>query len=148
MFILLVENNQFHASVLCKMLLKAGFNTIGFVDSGLDCIKLMHQNKTPDVVIIDENECTVKGVDILKSIQQTNANTRIIILTSDESTISEAHYAQGNSISYFKRDNLASENFTRTLYDIFTEKIRQSNKPVPEPIFSGFGKSFSFTFVS
>jgi DNA-binding NarL/FixJ family response regulator len=145
MFILLVDNNRFYVSVLKEMLQRAGFNSIGYAENGIECVLQINKDKGPDVIIIDENQCQVNGVDILKNIRISRPGIRIIILTREESTHNyDINLTPENkSILYIAKDSITSENLPPFLYTIFAENLTSSVTPSGNNAFSSFRKSFT-----
>lgn len=145
MFILLVDNNRFYVSVLTEMLQRAGFNNIAYAENGIECVLNINKDKGPDVIIIDESQCQVNGVDIIKNIRISRPGIRIIILTGKES----AHNFDINlapekkSILYITKDSVTSKNLPPFLYTIFTENLTSSAKPTGNNAFSSFIESFT-----
>ena len=122
MFILLVDNNRFYASVVKEMLLKAGFDAVGYAENGIECAIKVYDDK-PEVVIIDESQCNINGVDIIKNIQMTRPETRVIVLADHEPLRNNQSIPASNTILYFPKADITSENLPKILYGIFTEKL-------------------------
>lgn len=141
MFILLVDNNRFHASVLKEMLLKAGFDTVGYAENGIECAIQVY-DESPDVVIIDESQCFINGVDIIKNIHITRPETRIIVLTEDEFVLHPRFGEDKNPVHYFLKSNITCENLPQLLYSIFTERLK-AYRPSVNTAFLSFRKSFA-----
>jgi CheY-like chemotaxis protein len=138
MFILLVNNNQFHAAVMKEMLLKAGFDTVGFAENGYECLQQVNQNESPDVVIIDESLCVANGLDIVNNIRILRPEIRIIILTEEESKLKIFLNPEKRPVLYFPKDSLTAKNLPQILYSIFTEKL---NTVYISPVRKGFSSS-------
>lgn len=141
MFILLVDDNLFYVSVMKEMLSKAGFNHIGNVESGLECILQIYKGDVPDVIIIDENQCNANGVDVLKNIRSSNPEVTIIILTNEETAVSYHLLPQKGATLNISKSSITSENLPQLLYTIFTERINYSKQTTVPPMFSLFRKS-------
>jgi len=143
MFILLVDNNRFFVSVLKQMLLKAGFSVIGDAENGTECVLQINRSESPDVLIIDESQCYIDGVDIIKHIRRSRPKIRIIILTDGESQLNFNLNYEKESIFYIAKESITSENLSQVLYNIFTENLTSIVKPSVKNAFSSFRKSLS-----
>jgi len=143
MFILLVDNNRFYFSVLKQLLFTAGFNTIGYAENGIECILQIDKHENPDVIIIDESQCFVDGVDIVKNIRFSRPEIRIIILTDEESMLNVNIISDKKSILYIPKNSSLSENLLNALYTIFTENLYPANKPSVTNAFLSFRESYS-----
>jgi len=145
MFILLVDNNWFYASVIKKMLLNAGFNRIEYLDNGTEGMQQVNRGEVPDVIIIDENQCFVNNTDIIKNIHSSRPDLSIIVLTSSEPANSTTGKPGNEFVIYMTKDSVSADNLPQTLYDIFTEKINVKRKTSLPRAFSLFRKSFACT---
>lgn len=143
MYILLVDDNQFYVSVLKELMLKAGFNQIGSLDTGLECLIQLQKSEIPDVIIIDERQCYINGVDVIKSILSYRPDLTLIILTGTESPVNINFNPEKGSTICIAKDSITAENLPQILYNIFTEKINITKKPSSASVFSSFRKSFA-----
>jgi len=143
MFILIVDNNRFFVSVLGKVLLNAGFNSIDNSDNGLDCVFKINKGDSPDVIIIDEEQCFVNGLDVIKNIRNLKAETRIIILTREESDLNINLFPDNRSIYFMVKSKINADNLPQLLYTIFTEKISSTQIPRVNKVFSSLRRSFT-----
>jgi len=143
MFILIVDNNRFFVSVLGKVLLNAGFNSIGNSDNGLDCVFEINKGESPDVIIIDEEQCFVNGLDVIKNIRNLKAETRIIILTREESDLNINLFPDNRSVYFMVKSKINADNLPQLLYTIFTEKISSTQIPRVNKVFSSLRRSFT-----
>ena len=141
MFILLVDNNRFHASVVKEMLLKAGFDSIGYAENGIECAIKVYDEK-PEVIIIDESQCNINGVDIIKNIQMTRPDTRIIVMAENELSQNNRITSARNPLLYIPKQDITSENLPQILYGIFTEKL-SAKKVSVQPAFTLFREPFA-----
>ncbi len=141
MFILNVDNNLFHAAVLMEMLLKAGFDNIGYAENGFDCLEQVNIEESPDVIIIDESLCFINGLDVIKNIRILKPEIRIIILTGGETNMKVHPNPEKKSVFFFPKDRLTAKNLPNILYSIFTEKL---NTVYISPVRKGFSSSRKF----
>lgn len=143
MLILLVDNNRFFVSVLQTMLHKAGFNSLACADNGLECIRQLDNDVFPDVVVIDETQCYVKGLDIIEKIRYSRPGTKIIILTGYDSDMDVNMLPDNNSIYFLDKSSITADNLPQLLYSIFTEKISSARIPKVNKVFSSLRRSFT-----
>lgn len=143
MFILIVDNNSFFVSVLQKVLLNAGFNSVDSLDNGLDCVFEIKRGDSPDVIIIDEEQCYVNGLDIIKNIKNLQAETKIIILTREDSELNINLLPENRSDYFMVKSRINADNLPQLLYAIFTEKISSTKIPIKNKVFSSLRQSFT-----
>lgn len=143
MFILIVDNNRFFVSVLQTMLLNAGFNNFESLDSGLDCVFEIKRGDIPDVIFIDEEQCVINGLEILKNINNSNAGTRIIILTREDSELNTHIPYDARSPYFMVKSKINADTLAQLLYTIFTEKISSTKMPTGNKVFSSLRRSFT-----
>jgi DNA-binding NarL/FixJ family response regulator len=143
MFILIVDNNRFFISVLQTLLLNSGFNCIESSDNGLDCVFEINKGDTPEVIIIDESQCFINGFDILKNIRHSQRETRIIILTREDSELNNSKPAKNDFVFYMVKSKINADNLPQLLYDIFTQKISSTKIPTANKVFSSLRRSFT-----
>lgn len=143
MFILLVDNNRFFVSVLKVMLFKAGFNSIGVADNGHECLNQIDEDESPDVIIIDENQCFIDGLDVIEHIRISLPDTKIIILTCLNSDLNINLLPEKGSIFLMDKSSITADNLPQILYNIFTEKISATKLPQSNRVFSSLRRSFT-----
>jgi CheY-like chemotaxis protein len=143
MFILLADSNKFFVTVLQAMLSKAGFNSIECADNGLECLKQVSRNDSPDVIIIDESLCYVDGSDIVEKLRFSKPETRIIILTCVDSTFNINLLPDKGHIFLMEKSCVNAENLPQVLYNIFTEKISATKVPQQNRVFLSLRRSFT-----
>ena len=143
MFILLVDNNRFFVSVLKVMLFKAGFNSIGVVDKGQECLNQVNEEERPEVIIIDESQCFIDGNDIIEKIRQLLPDAKIIIMTCLHSDLNINFLPEKGSIFLMDKSSITADNLPQVLYNIFTEKISATKLPQANRVFSSLRRSFT-----
>jgi len=143
MFILVVDNNRFYVSVLQAMLSRAGFNSVEYTDNGLECVSEIYKDENPDVIIIDEGQCYINGLDIVKIIRHSQPNTKIIIMTGVDSNFNTNLLPDNGSIYLMEKSSIAADNLPQILYNIFTEKISSTKLPTANKVFSSLRRSFT-----
>ena len=136
MLILLVDNNLFYTYVLNEMLHKAGFNHVQYVENGLECILQMYKKDIPDVLIIDEGQCSVNGVDVLQNTRNSKSDLTIIVLTEGNLPGDANKKLKKGATLHLSKDSLNAGNLPKMLYGIFTENIVTNKKRVVSRAFS------------
>jgi len=143
MFILIVDDNQFFVSVMKEMLLQAGFNHIGSIESGFECVFQIYKGDVPDVIIIDENQCFINGVDVISKISESIPNLTVIVLADKDAPVNFNLLPKKGSTLYFAKQNLNADNLPQALYTIFTESISFPKKTKAPNTFSLYKKSLA-----
>lgn len=143
MFILLVDDNQFYVSVMKEMLLQAGFSHIGSVESGFECVFQIYKGDVPDVIIIDENQCFINGVDVISKISESIPNLTVIVLADKDAPVNFNLLPKKGSTLYFAKQNINADNLSQALYTIFTESISFPKKAKTQNIISLYKKSLA-----
>lgn len=128
MLILMIDDNRFYVSVLKEMLSKAGFNRLEDSDSVQEGVPTQFDGESPDVVIIDENQCFKNDVDVLKYYQKSSPGFTAIILTSTDSGPQEQGLPQKGSPIYMPKDSVTADNLPKILYNLYSEKINSIRK--------------------
>lgn len=125
------------------MLLEAGFNSLGSHENGLEYMLQPSKYEIPDVLIIDQNQCYANGIDVIKTIRNTNPEVTVIVLTNGTSPLNSSLIPEIGSTLYFAKDSITADNLPQVLYSIFTEKISFAKKRnVPKEL-SLFRKTFA-----
>lgn len=143
MFILLVDNNRFFASVLSEMLANNGFKNIQYLDNGLECVMQIYKGEIPDVIIIDENQCFVNGIDVLKNIRSSNPLLKIIILTGEKSPLHVNLEPIKGVVRYIAKDTITSENLPKLILTIEADTRTMYSKPGFLNTFKAWRSSFA-----
>ena len=141
MLILLVDNNRFYTYVLNEMLQKAGFNHVQYVENGLECILQMYKRDIPDVIIIDESQCSVNGVDVLLNTRNSKPDLTIIVLTDTNPPGGGKDKLRKGATVHLSKNSVNAENLPKVLYSIFSENIVMNKKRVVTRAFSRMKKS-------
>jgi len=143
MFILLVDNNRFFVSVLSEMLINSGFYNVQYIDNGLECVVQIYKGEIPDVIIIDENQCIVNGVDVLKNIRNNKPDLKIIILTGHNSPLNVNLEPERGVVRYIAKDTITAENLPKLIKTIQVENSFLIRKPNIASKFAVWRKSFA-----
>jgi DNA-binding NtrC family response regulator len=80
--IFIVEDDAFYASLLKNEIVKNRLGKVESFSSGESFMNNLY--KMPDIVLLDHNLGSMKGVDILKEIKSINPNIQVILLSAKE----------------------------------------------------------------
>jgi DNA-binding NtrC family response regulator len=131
MFILLVEDDPFYATMLLELLQSAGYDDVKHVDNGLECLLQVYEERVPDVIIMDQQLGLVNGVEVLQKIRAYKPDLRVIFMSGQKSVKLAVQSIKQGALDYIKKDEKAFENLLPVLKKIESEIQRQSdNKPV------------------
>lgn len=143
MKILLVDNNRLFVSLLKTILSNAGFNQIASADSGLECIFQVKDDVNPDVIIIDEGQCIINGMDIIRNIHYSWPGTKIIILTGINSNLDINLLPDTGSMFFMDKKSITADNLPQLLYTLVTKKISSTIVPKANKVYSSLRRSFT-----
>jgi len=141
MLILLADSNKFFSLVLHGMLLKAGFDHVNRVENGLECVLSFYEDDAPDVVIIDEQQCIVNGVDVLKNTLKANPSLSIIVLTDEERKVGFEFLRKDGTALRLPKSSITSENLPKILFSIFSKNIVETREKSISKAFEKFRKT-------
>ena len=131
MFILLVEDDPFYATMLLESLQNAGYDDVKHVDNGLECLLQVYEERVPDVIIMDQQLGLVNGVEVLQKIRAYKPDLRVIFMSGQKSVKLAVQSIKQGALDYIKKDEKAFENLLPVLKNIESEIQHQSdNKPV------------------
>ena len=81
--IFLVEDDPFYLSILQKSVTSAKVCQVSAYTTGEDCLNNIY--KQPDIVVLDQNlEGNLSGLDVLKQIKGLNPDIQVIFLSAQE----------------------------------------------------------------
>jgi two-component system OmpR family response regulator len=80
--IFIVEDDAFYATLLKNEIVKNRLGKVESFSSGESFMNNLY--KMPDIVLLDHNLGSMKGVDILKKIKSINPNIQVILLSAQE----------------------------------------------------------------
>lgn len=136
MFIQLVDNNKFYASVLTELLHNAGFKSTRHASGGNEFISKVVTREIPDVLIIDESNCFEGDVDIIKESRNIYPGLTVIVLTGSEMRSNVTSNPEDGSIHFLAKESVTIESLPELLYNIFTNKIGRVKKTPRSRVFS------------
>jgi DNA-binding NarL/FixJ family response regulator len=82
MYILLVEEDHFYATMIMGLLKKAGFDDVKHIDNGIDCLLQVYEEVTPDLVIMDSHLGRVNGVEVLQKLLNHKPGLKVVLMSS------------------------------------------------------------------
>jgi DNA-binding NarL/FixJ family response regulator len=82
MYILLVEEDHFYASMILGLLKKSGFDDVKHIDNGIDCLLQVYEDVTPDLVIMDSFLGRVNGVEVLQKLIKHKPGLKVVLMSS------------------------------------------------------------------
>ena len=108
--IFIVDDDEMLTEALSDYLTRSVAHNISVFSTGEDFIQ--HISENPDVVILDYYLNTVhkdaaNGLEVLESIKEYLTNTRVIMLSSQESYVTAAKTIQKGALQYVIKDENA-----------------------------------------
>lgn len=143
MLILLVDPNKVFVASLRAILLKAGFSSILYVDHGFACIHSACTLKHPEVIIIDETQCFLAGLDIIEEIHTSWPEAKVIVLTGIGSDLNIDMFPDTGSMYFMDKKSINAENLPQLLYNIVTQKVSFTRVPQANKVFKALRRSFT-----
>jgi DNA-binding NtrC family response regulator len=140
MFILLVEDDHFYATMLLELLENAGYENVKHVDNGLECLLQVYEDTIPDVIVMDEELGMVNGTEVLQKIRAFKPDLKVIFLSGQKSVKLAVQSIKQGAMDYIRKDDKAFENLLPLLKKVEAEmKDREASKPVKQ-FFTGIKK--------
>lgn len=90
--ILIVDDSPLLRQTARDTLTQAGFNVLGTLSSGEECLQYLKNNPPPEIILLDIVMPGIDGIEVLKEIRQQKINTKVVIFTSiaDRATVQKA----------------------------------------------------------
>jgi len=130
MFILLVEDDHFYASMLQELLRQNGYTDLKHFDNGLECLLQIYEDKAPDVVIMDHQLGLVNGVEVLQKIRAYKPDLRVIFMSGQKDVKVAVQSIKKGARDYITKDEKAFERLLAVLKEIESEMTtKEQNKP-------------------
>lgn len=127
----LIDDDNFHLSVIKKMLNNAGHNRIISFDNGLDALNEIHQN--PDVILLDHNMELYNGYEVLRKIKRYNPNACVIIVSGQESINAAVNTLKYGAFDYLQKDEHLEQNLQNAISRF--KKLKAAVKPKKNKFF-------------
>ncbi len=130
MFILLVEDDHFYASMIQELLRQNGYTDLKHFDNGLECLLQVYEDKVPDVVIMDYQLGLVNGVEVLQKIRAYKPDLRVIFMSGQKDVKVAVQSIKKGARDYITKDEKAFERLLTVLKEIESEMtMKEQNKP-------------------
>jgi DNA-binding NarL/FixJ family response regulator len=131
MYILLVEEDHFYATMISGFLKKEGFGQIKHIDNGIDCLLQVYEEATPDLVILDAHLGRVNGVEVIEKLMRHKPGLKVIILASQASGKRISPAVQDVVLEVIQKDDRVFEKLMPQVRFVHSEVIsRKKAKPV------------------
>lgn len=118
MFILLVEDDHFYATVLMESLKSAGYDDLKHVDNGLECLLQVYEEKVPDAIIMDHQLGMVNGVEVLQKIRAYKPDLRVIFMSGQKDVKIAVQSVKLGAMDYIIKDSNAIPRLIEVLKEI------------------------------
>jgi len=130
MFILLVEDDHFYATMLLELLLKHGYSDVKHVDNGLQCLLQVYEDRVPDVIIMDHQLGLVNGVEVLQKIRAYKPDLQVIFMSGQKDVKIAVQSIKKGAREYLIKDENAFDKLLALLKQIEMDRQEKSaNKP-------------------
>ena len=135
MFILLVEDDQFYATMLLELLHKQGYDNVKHFDNGLECLLQIYEDMVPDVVIMDHQLGLVNGVEILQKIRAYKPELEVIFMSGQKDVKIAVQSIKKGAKDYIIKDEHSFDKLLVVLKEIENAlHAKAENKPVKKLI--------------
>lgn len=142
MFILLVEDDHFYATMITELLKQSGYNDFLHVDNGLECLVQVYEERVPDVVIMDQQLGMVNGVEVLQKIRAYRPDLRVIFMSGQKDVKVAVQSIKKGAREYIIKDEHAFSRLGAVLKEIESELEREKEKGKPVKKILGKVKDF------
>ncbi len=131
MFILLVEDDQFYATMLLELMQKHGYDNVKHFDNGLECLLQVYEETVPDLIIMDHQLGLVNGVEILQKIRAYKPDLKVIFMSGQKDVKIAVQSIKKGAREYITKDEHAFEKLLLAVKETEAEiQAKQDNKPV------------------
>ena len=131
MFILLVEDDPFYATMLLELLHKQGYDNVKHFDNGLECLLQIYEDKVPDLVIMDHQLGLVNGVEVLQKIRAYKPDLRVIFMSGQKDVRIAVQSIKQGASDYISKDEHAFDKLLAVIKEIEADILtRSTDKPV------------------
>ncbi len=128
MFILLVEDDHFYATVLMESLKSAGYVNIKHVDNGLECLLQVYEEIVPDAIIMDHQLGMVNGVEVLQKIRAYKPDLKVIFMSGQKDVKVAIQSVKLGAMDYIIKDATAIPKLLELLKAIEAETEEKNSK--------------------
>ncbi len=127
-FILLVEDDHFYATVLMESLKSAGYENIKHVDNGLECLLQVYEEIVPDAIIMDHQLGMVNGVEVLQKIRAYQPDLKVIFMSGQKDVKIAIQSVKLGAMDYIIKDATAIPKLLELLKAIEAETEEKNSK--------------------
>ena len=128
MFILLVEDDHFYATVLMESLKSAVYENIKHVDNGLECLLQVYEEIVPDAIIMDHQLGMVNGVEVLQKIRAYQPDLKVIFMSGQKDVKIAIQSVKLGAMDYIIKDATAIPKLLELLKAIEAETEEKNSK--------------------
>ncbi|NVO19559.1 MAG: response regulator [Bacteroidetes bacterium] len=131
MYILLVEEDHFYASMIMGLLKKSGFDDIKHIDNGIDCLLQVYEDVTPDLVIMDSHLGRVNGVEVLQKLLTHKPGLKVVLMSSQPNGKKINESLKDAVLDVIMKDEMVYEHLLPFVEQIQKDVIqKRRNRPV------------------
>jgi DNA-binding response OmpR family regulator len=123
--IYIVEDNRFYGDLLKNELEKDNLGKVKVFTSGETFLNYMDTN--PDIIILDHNLGSMKGVDLLQQVKITNPQVEVIFLSSQEQMNVAVKSLKFGAYDYVEKNNHAFDKVKQNVR-IINQKLADKRK--------------------
>jgi len=135
MFILLVEDDQFYATMILELLLKHGYDHVKHIDNGMECLLQVYEDTVPDLIIMDHQLGLVNGVEVLQKIRAYKPDLKVIFMSGQKDVKIAVESIKKGAKDYITKDEDAFGKLLVVIKEIEAEmQVKSSNKQVKKII--------------
>ncbi|HNW73945.1 MAG: response regulator [Bacteroidales bacterium] len=129
MFIVLVEDDHFYATLLQEFLRQNGYTDLKHFDNGLECLLQVYEEKAPDVIIMDYQIGLINGVEILQKIRAYKPDLQVIFMSGQKDVKVAVQSMKKGARDYIPKDEKALERLLKVLKEMESEgRKKQENR--------------------
>jgi polysaccharide export outer membrane protein len=125
--ILLVEDDAFYAGMVKDYLKSNGFPGIQLARNGIECLLEIHEEKAPDVVILDQNLGKLNGLDLLRRILAFNPDIKVLFISGQNQIDTAIKALKYGAMDFFLKDEQVFARLLPALKEISEEKEKISS---------------------
>jgi len=92
---------------------------------------------------MDEKQCYLSGLDIIEKIRFSWPETKIIVLTGNDSDLDVDLFPDDGSMFFMDKNSITADNLPQLLYTIVTKKISSTKVPKVNKVYSSLRRSFT-----
>ena len=135
MFILLVEDDPFYATMMLGLLHNNGYDNVKHLDNGMECLLQIYEDTVPDLVIMDHQLGMVNGVEVLQKIRAYKPELKVIFMSGQKDVKIAVQSIKQGAKDYITKDEHAFGKLLVILKEIETDmQVKSANKPVKKMI--------------